>query len=67
MTRPKMVMTGLIWRHKQDSFDFSVSTLLRILILDSSDSICYITVRSILGIIVFYLDVANVLKQIVYT
>ena len=26
MTRPKKVMTGLIWRHKQDSFDLSVST-----------------------------------------
>jgi hypothetical protein len=28
MTRPKKVMTGLIWRHKQDSFNLSVSTLL---------------------------------------
>jgi len=27
MTRPKKVMTGLIWRHKQDSFDLSVSTI----------------------------------------
>ena len=26
MTGPKKVMTGLIWRHKQDSCDLSVST-----------------------------------------